>query len=467
MKKGVSMFGFVKKSVLGAALGLALCLGSAPSAMFSAEATIITAQSGETRVVGLGMSKSLIVELPRDTADILVSDPKIADAVLRSPRRVYVTGIAVGATDIFFFDGAGRQILALDLMVGQDTAGLNRLMHKHVRGTNLKAETVNDKLVVTGSVASPSEARKVQDIAGPFAGGVENVINLVTIDGEDQVYVQVTVAEVRREVARQLGAVAQYAFDVGNAALTATSAPNNLINTSILSPTGIAASFNGGGIDFNFLEETSALKVLAQPTLTAVSGEEAKFLAGGEFPVPVSRDEDGNIIVTYKQFGVALNMVPIVHSEGRITLKIGTEVSELSGENAFTSSSGFTLPSILTRRTNTTVEMPSGGSIVLGGLIKEETRMGISGVPGAKDIPILGTLFRSNDFKSSRTELMIIVTPYIVKPVDANKLASPADNMAPAISAENFFLGRLTQVYGVKNGRSSGNFHGNVGFVIE
>jgi pilus assembly protein CpaC len=307
----------------------------------------------------------------------------------------------------------------------------------------------------------------VQDIAGPFAGGVENVINLVTIDGEDQVYVQVTVAEVRREVARQLGAVAQYAFDVGSAALTATSAPNNLINTSILSPTGIMARFNGGGIDFNFLEETSALKVLAQPTLTAVSGEEAKFLAGGEFPVPVSRDEDGNIIVTYKQFGVALNMVPIVHSEGRITLKIGTEVSELSGENAFTSSSGFTLPSILTRRTNTTVEMPSGGSIVLGGLIKEETRMGISGVPGAKDIPILGTLFRSNDFKSSRTELMIIVTPYIVKPVDANKLASPVDNMAPAISAENFFLGRLTQVYGVKNGRSSGNFHGNVGFVIE
>ena len=458
----------IKKCVLAAVI--AFSVGSVSFTVPAAEATSIVAKSGETRLMHLGIGKSIIVELPRDAADILVSSPSVADAVLRSPRRVYVTGVEVGETNIYFFDGAGRQILALDLMVGRDTVGLNKLMQKHVRGTNLRAETVGQNLVITGQVASPSDAKRVQDIANPFVGENGSVINLVTINGEDQVHVKVTVAEVRRDVARQLGAAAQYAFNVGSAALTATSASNLLINNNPLSNAGLNAAFSGGNINFNFLEETSALKVLAEPTLTAVSGEEAKFLAGGEFPVPVSGGIDG-IIVTYKQFGVGLNVVPIVHSEGRITLKIGTEVSELSAENAFgtqiSSTTTLVIPSILTRRTNTTVELPSGGSIVLAGLMKEETRQGISGIPGAKKLPILGALFRSTDFISARTELVIIVTPYIVKPVDARKLSQPTDNMTPASTYENFLLGKMSEVYGSNGSRPSGRYNGNVGFVIE
>ena len=443
-----------------------------------AHASTIVAKSGETRVVTLGIGKSLIIELPRDTSDILVSSPTVADAVIRSPRRVYVTGIAVGETDIFFFDAAGRQILSLDLMVGQDTAGLNRILDKHVRGHNLKAESVNSKLVVTGSVNSPADARRVIDIAAPFAGGEENIINLVTIEGEDQVYVKVTVAEVRRETAKQLGAAAIAMFDVAsNVMVNAASVPNFLVNNNALANTGVTGTWTNQGNSFqaalDFVEETSAFRVLAEPTLTAVSGEEAKFLAGGEFPVPVAQDTDGRITVDYKQFGVALNMVPVVHSEGRISLKLGTEVSEVSSENAFAVGGGLpnaptlVIPSILTRRTNTTVELPSGGSIVMAGLIRDETRQGVSGLPGAKDIPILGSLFRSTDFLSAQTELVIIVTPYIVKAVDQRQLARPTDNFQPASTTGNFFLGQMNRIYGVNGNTPAGQFYGHTGFIID
>lgn len=443
-----------------------------------AQASNIVAQAGETRVVTLGIGKSLIIELPRDTSDILVSSPAVADAVIRSPRRVYVTGISTGETDIFFFDAAGRQILALDLMVGPDTSALNRIMSRHVRGTNLKAETVNSKLVITGSVSSPADARRVNDIAAPFAGGEENIINLVTIEGEDQVHVKVTVAEVRRDTARQLGAAADLALDVmRNVAVGGTVAGNFIVNNRALSNSGIAGNWDRGnnrGISgtLRFMEETSAVRVLAEPTLTAVSGEEAKFLAGGEFPIPVGRDDRGRVTLEYKQFGVALNMVPVVHTEGRITLKLGTEVSEISSNNAFSIGGengvpGLVVPSILTRRTNTTVELPSGGSIVLAGLIRDETRQGISGIPGAKDIPILGSLFRSTDFMSSQTELVIIVTPYIVRAVDQRQLARPTDNFTPSGGVENVFLGSMNQIYGVSGSAPSGPYHGHAGFMID
>ena len=444
-----------------------------------ANASNIVAQAGETRVVTLGIGKSLIIELPRDTSDILVSSPAVADAVIRSPRRVYVTGISTGETDIFFFDAAGRQILGLDLMVGPDTSALNRIMSRHVRGNNLKAETVNSKLVITGSVNSPADARRVNDIAAPFAGGEENIINLVTIEGEDQVHVKVTVAEVRRETVRQLGAVADIALDVmRNVTLGATIGTNFIVNNGPVGDTGIAGRWDRGndrGLagTLRFMEETSALLVLAEPTLTAVSGEEANFLAGGEFPVPTGRTESGQITLEYKQFGVALNMVPIVHSEGRITLKLGTEVSEVSSENSFSLAGGgpgapaFVIPSILTRRTNTTVELPSGGSIVLAGLIRDETRQGVSGVPVAKDIPILGSLFRSTDFMSSQTELVIIVTPYIVRAVDQRQLARPTDNFTPASGVNSIFLGSMNQIYGVSGSAPSSTYHGHAGFMID
>lgn len=460
---------------LGRAMAAAclLLLIAAPAS----QASTITAKPGETRVVSLGVGKSLIIELPRDTADVLVSSPAVADAVLRSPRRVYVTGVSVGQTDIYFFDAAGRQILGLDLMVGQDTSGLNRIIRKHVNGHDLKAESVNSKIVITGTVKSPADARRIQDITAPFAGGEENVINLVNIEGEDQVHVKVTVAEVRRETAKQLGAAASFVFDVArDVVLSGASAPNFLANNSPLSSTGLGLNFNDGTSSaagsFNFIEETSAFRVLAEPTLTAVSGEEAKFLAGGEFPIPVAQDEDGRITVDYKQFGVALNMTPVVHSKGRITLKLGTEVSEVSSENAFAVAGGNTntslvIPSILTRRTNTTVELPSGGSIVLAGLIRDETRQGISGVPGAKDIPILGSLFRSTDFINSQTELVIIVTPYIVRPVDQRQLARPTDNLEPAGGGSTLFLGTMNKIYGAGKGTPPGPYYGHAGFVIE
>ncbi len=230
------------------------------------------------------------------------------------------------------------------------------------------------------------------------------------------------------------------------------------------------------------LERSGVFKTLAEPTLTAISGEAANFLAGGEFPVPVSRDRDGNVTIQFKPFGVGLGFTPVVLDEGRISLRISTEVSELTTDGAFTSQggrytdsdgnivivSGITIPGLRVRRAETTVELPSGGSLVMAGLLQESTKQNIDGLPGVKDLPVLGPLFRSRDFQNNETELVIIVTPYLVKPVAEKELALPTDGFAPASDAETILLGHLNLVYGDgTKTQPEGRLQGPVGFIME
>ena len=331
---------------------------------------------------------------------------------------------------------------------------------------------------------------------------------MLAVEAEEQVMLKVTVAEVQRSVLKQLGVNLGGVINAGN--FTTSLLTENLLPLTAAAglgklpipgigtdggpdaagcevsgalcnynagPPGTEAFGNSGlsgGNTFGnsrithairALERNGLIRTLAEPNLTAVSGEPAKFLAGGEYPVPTV-DGTGGLGVTFKEFGVGLAFTPIVLSEGRISLKIETEVSELTNQGAVTLS-GISIPALKKREAKSTVELPSGGTLALAGLISDDVRQNIDGLPGAKDIPILGTLFRSRDFIKNETELVVIVTPYLVRPVARNQLATPGDGLAPATDMKANFLGHLNRIYGKGEAAPAGDLKGDYGFIVE
>lgn len=435
--------------------------------------------SGQSsRSIVLGLNKAAIVELPVAARDVLVSNPEIVDAVVRTNRRTYLIGLAVGQTNAFFFNEAGQQILNLEIRVARDLTGLRQTLRQYFPKARIDAESINDHVVLSGMVASATEADRAHDLAARFIGVPrENVLNMLGIEGKDQVMLKVTVAEMQRNVIKQLGVDLSTAANFGDFALRlATSNAFSVQGRSLggLSTDGTSVSGSDGSVDaaLRMMERNGILKTLAEPNLTAISGESAKFLAGGEFPVPTSRDRDGNVQLEFKPFGVGLNFTPVVLSEGRISLKISTEVSELSSEGAFViqggGGDGITVPGLKVRRAETTLELPSGGSLVMAGLLSDSTRQNIDGVPGAKDVPVIGQLFRSRDYQKNETELVVIVTPYLVDPTSRDRLVLPTDGFAPAGDMDTILMGRLNATYGAR-GAAAGDksLQGPVGFVVD
>jgi pilus assembly protein CpaC len=322
------------------------------------------------------------------------------------------------------------------------------------------------------------------DLAVKFAGGDEKkVMSTINVTGKEQVMLRVRVTEIQRDVLKQFGIDTQALLSSGNfAANIANIIPLTANPTGLLAPsTGQAFTYQSGGTQIDgvirMMERDGILRTLAEPTLTAISGESAKFLAGGQFPVPSSGNdnvEDGVVTrtvgVEFKDFGVGLGFTPVVMSEGRISLRINTEVSELTTENALTlgtSAAPILIPALKVRRAETTVELPSGGSMVLAGLIRDSTKQQINGIPGLKNLPVLGALFRSRDYLTNQTELAIIVTPFIVDAVNERQLASPLDGLNMATDRQTLLFGRLNKVYGASGEKPNGVYHGNVGFIVE
>ncbi|MFN4231308.1 type II and III secretion system protein family protein [Parvibaculum sp.] len=429
-----------------------------------------------SRSIVLGLNKAAIVELPVAARDVLVSNPAIVDAVVRTSKRTYLIGLAVGQTNAFFFNESGQQILNLEIRVARDLSGLRDSLRQYFPSARIDVESINDHVVLSGMVASASEASKAQDLAARYIGvDKENVLNMLGIEGKEQVMLKVTVAEMQRSVIKQLGVDLSSAASFGDFALRlATSNAFSVQGQSLGGLSTEGTSYNGDdiGAALRALERDGILRTLAEPNLTAISGESAKFLAGGEFPVPTSRDRDGNVQLEFKPFGVGLNFTPVVLSEGRISLKISTEVSELSSDGAFvlqgSSSTGVTVPGLKVRRAETTLELPSGGSLVMAGLLSDTTRQNIDGVPGAKDMPVLGQLFRSRDYQKNETELVVIVTPYLVDPTSRKNLVLPTDGFAPASDMDTILMGRLNATYGAR-GATPGDksLQGPVGFVVD
>jgi pilus assembly protein CpaC len=467
-----------------AALTLNPALTPVVASDYRAPAPIAAPADGQmnARFLSLGIGKSIVIDLPRDIKDVLVADPKIANAVVRSAQRAYIIGAAVGQTNIVFFDSAGQQIAAYDIAVKRDLNGVRAALKQTLPNADIQAEGLGDGVILSGSAASPIEAQQAGDLAARLVGGADKVVNSIVVRGRDQVMLKVTVAEVQRSIIKQMGIDLSASMNYGTAVVnfnntnpfTANNAPlvpTNALTTSFGSTPSVKATLRA-------MESAGVVRTLAEPNLTAISGESATFISGGEFPIPTgvtcqtsSTGTIGNCVqtVSFKKFGISLNFTPVVLTEGRISMRVMTEVSEVSAENALTGGAGgTTIPSIKTRRAETTLEIPSGGSIAMAGLIQEQTKQAVNGMPGIDQLPILGQLFRSQDYVNHQTELMVIVTPYIVRAVAQKELSRPDDGFAPASDAQSALLGQISRIYGVA-GRVEpvGSYATNFGFIID
>jgi Flp pilus assembly protein, secretin CpaC len=436
--------------------------------------------SVKMRFLALGVGKSMIVDLPRDVKDVLVADPKIANAVVRSSQRAYIIGAAVGQTNVVFFDADGQQVASYDIAVKRDLNGVRAALRQSMPG--IQIEGVGDSVLLTGSVSSPVEAQQAGEIAARLVGGAEKVVNSIVVRGRDQVMLKVTVAEVRRDVVKQMGIDLSASMNVGNTVVKFNNSNPFTANSAPLVP-GNGLGITTGSMPsvqavLRAMETAGVVRTLAEPNLTAISGESATFISGGEFPIPTGvtcqTTTSGAIgqcvqTVSFKKFGISLNFTPVVLSEGRISLRVMTEVSEVSTENALTGGqNGTTIPSIKTRRAETTLEIPSGGSMAMAGLIQEQTKQAVNGLPGLDQLPVLGALFRSQDFINNQTELMVLVTPYVVRAVAQKELSRPDDGFAPASDSQSTLLARINRIYGlVAHVDSIGAPQGNFGFIID
>jgi len=478
--------------------------------------------------VRIGLGKSVLIEFPEDVRDVMVSNPQAVDAVVLSSHRVFLLARRIGEANAFFFGADGEQMATFELFVERETAGLEDLLNRIIPSSRIKVEMLNQTVILTGMVRNPADSVRASNIARQFvtveyetkstgeADGAsikqakkdnadETIINLLQVEGEEQVMIRVTVAEVQRSVMKQFGVNLGAAINAGNFSttiltanalpLTAAAGLGNLPipgialgDSSTQNPcAGVVCNYNNGPADgvygnsgasgrwtagnqtithaIRALERNGLIRTLAEPNLTAISGETANFLAGGEYPIPVV-DSQGQLSVTYKKFGVGVAFTPTVLSEGRISLKIETEVSELTTNGAVVLS-GISIPALKTRQANSTVELPSGGSLAMAGLLADDTRQNIDGFPGLKDLPILGTLFRSRDYIKNESELVVIVTPYLVRPTARQELARPLDGLAAATDRKANFLGHLNVIYGRGREAPIGDLKGDYGFIVE
>ena len=466
----------------------ALALSPALSPVIAADSDVhptAPVAAAKTRFLALGIGKSVIIDLPRDVKDVLVADPKIANAVVRSAQRAYIIGAAVGQTNVVFFDADGGQVAAYDIAVKRDLNGVRTALKQMLPAAVIQAEGVGDSVMLTGSVSSPVEAQQAGDLAARLVGGADKVVNSIVVRGRDQVTLKVTVAEVRRDIIKQLGVDLSASMNYGTAAVVFNNTnPFTANNAPLVSGNGLTgAALNKAGLPsvtatLRAMESAGVVRTLAEPNLTAISGESATFISGGEFPIPTgvtcqttTAGAIGQCVqtVAFKKFGISLNFTPVVLTEGRISLRVMTEVSEVSAENSLTGgANGTTIPSIKTRRAETTLEIPSGGSIAMAGLIQEQTKQAVNGMPGIDSLPIFGALFRSQDFINNQTELMVIVTPSVVRAVAQKELSRPDDGFAPASDSQSALLAQVNRIYGVAaRVEPVGLYHGNFGFIID
>ena len=480
----------------------------------------LSTQGAQARMIDIPKGKSALVELPVDARDVMVTNPQVADALLRSPRSISILGVSAGQTDAVFFDGAGRRILALNIRVDQDFSALGQTINRILPGSTVHVEGVNKSVVLSGGVASAADADKAVQIAQQFTEKPEQVVNLLSIAGKEQVMLKVRIVEVQRASLKQLGfnlgatlgqlGSPQYmiseaaswgvngallggasggysldttqqpetkawdpltsAYDLPVVCHTCTNGGQGTIST--IQTTAGSTALNKANASIQAFERVGLVRTLAEPTLTTVSGEAAKFLAGGEFPVPVGEDNTGRVTVDFKSFGVGLGFTPVVLSGGRISLKLSTEVSELTNLGAFGLATGgvnLVIPGLNVRRAETTVELPSGGAMMIAGLLKEETKQDLDSLPGLMNLPVLGALFRSRDYQEGETELVVIVTPYIAQPTSPDKLQTPADGLKLASDVETTMLGHMNKVYKAppEADAAARNYQGPVGYVIE
>jgi len=440
-------------------------------------------QSATTKSIVLPFSKSTVVELPSDMMDVIVSNPDIVEAMVHTSRRTVLIGKRTGQTNAYFYGHDGQELLNLEIRVERDTDGLRSLINQHANGANVQVQAVNDNLLLTGSVANAQMSNRIEALANMWLdentqSGVDGeIVNLMSVEGKDQVLLKVRIVEMQRSVTKQMGINLSAIGKLGDSTVSLLS--NAALNAGAgFMGSGTYTNTSGGALQslsgaLSALERVGLIRTLAEPTLTAISGETANFLSGGEFPLltNVFIDENGQLQreFEFKPYGVSLGFTPVVLSEGRISISISTEVSEPTTEGAFeTGGVSSDILGLRVRRANTVVELPAGGSLVIAGLIREESRQAVDGTPGLKDIPGLGAAFRNRDDIISQTELVVIVTAYLVDPTHPDKLQTPLDGFVPSDDKEAILLGRLNKVYGERaQNLGSDYLSGPFGHVVD
>jgi pilus assembly protein CpaC len=387
--------------------------------------------------VYITLGKAELIDVDGDIADVLVANPAIIDVMAVQSNRLYIVGLKIGDTNIIALDENGDVIKKLDIHVKYDLKAIQAMVNDLYPDEDVEVKAVHDQIVMTGTVSTPEVASRITSVVASYVGDLQDqkgtadelISNLLNVRGEQQVMLQVKIVEASRSILKELGVNT----DINNEDALSTSTLFNE-NTSFTfgtgggiglsqDPTGLARFITDTGIagigDLQFflraLEEENLIHVLAEPNLTAVSGQKAGFLAGGEFPVPVGRDNVGNVVVEFREFGVSLNFKPIVLSDNRISLQLNTEVSSLDFDSAVVLAD-VNVPGLDVRKADTTVEVQSGGSLMIAGLLQSESIKGMAGLPGINKTPILGDLVKSDSFRRDETELVVIVTPYLVEP---------------------------------------------------
>lgn len=464
---------------LAGALALALASFAGLPATASAQNATVIRGGG---AMSVELKKGRLLRLKRQIATIFVADPSIADIQVKSPTLIYIFGKRSGETTLFAVDKDDRVVLNMTIRVSHNLSTLNRSLRGLMPGHGVRARTVGNSIVLSGTVRTARESEDARRLAAQFVAKPANVINRLRVTGSTQINLRVRIVEVSRSVVRNLGinwdtiSLLGGSITAGIATGGATfvgntfSAGANILtrrngsNSGVFAYRGDRNTINGV---LDALQTQGLVKTLAEPNLTAISGETASFLAGGEFPVPVPQD-GGVITITYKKFGVGLAFTPTIIGPNRINLKVNPEVSQLSNAGAV-QIQGVAVPSLTTRRASTTVELASGQSFAIAGLLQNNFTKDLSKVPGIGDIPILGKLFTSENFRRDESELVIIVTPYLVRPFDPHKARLAAASRAAQRGREkdvnNLTFGRRSTPLGKKNGGSAAATGGGIAGV--
>jgi pilus assembly protein CpaC len=490
---------------------IAICVSAALLAITPASTTVRAAEGDDFARMGamtdataqplqMGVGQSVIRDLPEEAGEIYVGDPTVANAIVRTAKRIYISGVANGHTSIFALAKDGRRIAFFQVSVGRAIGELTALLNVAIPGNEIRVRTVENTIILTGSVASAEEAQKALDIASGFVndsptsssgtgpsisisngssgGGAPagkspsspqgKVVNALTIRGADQVSLRVTIAEIRRDIVKQLGVNLSGTGPNGTFTLDNPFA----INGAVAASEGTLNWFRGSqslSATLQAFERQGVAHTLAEPTVTAVSGETAKFLAGGT--IPILNNVQCNPTCQYgfiqQPYGVTLNFTPIVLSPGRIQLRIATEVTDIDYSTQITFS-GLSIPGFRTRNNTTTVELPSGGSIASAGLISTQTQQAINGFPALMNLPVLGAMFRSRDYQRNETELLIVVTPFIAHAIDPSQVVRPDQNFQDASDPQTWFLGRVNRIYSTSQSlQPMPGYVGKIGFITQ
>ncbi|GGG82219.1 general secretion pathway protein [Salipiger pallidus] len=468
------------KYIKAALFGLTLSVG--PMAVTAQAEALRVVQTGTESVLNVPMNRAVVVESDRPFAELSIANPAIADISSLSDRTIYVLGKTPGTTTLTILDGNGRLITNVDVRVAADVTEFKERLRQILPNEKIEVRTANDGIVLSGTVSSSQKLQRALDLAQRYAP--ERVSNLMSVGGVQQVMLKVRFAEMQRTVAKNLRSSLSFGGPIfGNNEITVGSETGTWLdgNNSYGSPVETAdgtegaflLGFNGAiqvGVLLEALERKGMVRTLAEPNLSALSGQEASFLAGGEYPVPVSQ-EDGTLSVTYKPFGVELNFIPTVVDGDLINLQLEAAVSSIDSANGITTG-GITIDAFQRRETNTTVEMRDGESFAIAGLLQDDFTDLNAQVPWLGDIPVLGALFRSAEYERQQSELVIIVTPHLVTPVRGDALVLPTDRVRAPSEKDLFLFGKTSSderrpTTGAAAEVAKQDFTGSYGYVMD